>query len=56
MKTEDHHMKAAKCEACGADGPLSLDDHGAQVLARALDWAEEQGVTRCPPCREDRKR
>lgn len=51
MKTKTHKMEAARCETCGADGPLAHSVEGAQRLARSLGWVEERGVTRCPPCR-----
>lgn len=56
MKTKEHLMHAAKCGVCGFDGPMAHTQDGAKTLARALGWAEEKSVTRCPPCREDRKR
>lgn len=56
MKTQEHKMRAAKCEACGYDGPMAHSVDGAKTLARALGWVEEKGVTRCPPCRSEMRR
>lgn len=53
MKTKPHAMHAAECEVCHGEGPLARSEDGAMLLARALGWAEEHGVTRCKPCRDE---
>ena len=53
MKTTEHLMHAARCGVCHGDGPTSHTPDGAALLARALGWAEEHGVTRCAICRRD---
>lgn len=53
MKTTEHLMHSARCGVCHGDGPTSHTPDGAALLARALGWAEEHGVTRCAVCRRD---